>query len=763
MSGVSIVEECAFRSILDSKSNNLYNFSTQAAKHASYYASGTVDAEGVYQLLCDAISSVLIPEHHISCALKAEERHEQVRSGYESKFLSLGSYSEIAFSEVVHVCKNHDTQDFTFLRPYLRAHHSLYIFKYTFGAIEALIAKDEAFLDTSTFSLLYGSFSEHFEAYKDFSYENKPLAMYFIEEHDVLYAALSNRDRKKFFEAMHDLTLRDSSTIRTIFCVLAHHMPTFRSMYNNLLLCALFYSRNELSSFAEQKHYIAYNAEIAINVLLKFSTKFRKEVSRLLRPEAPDDLVEKVTTQKDVEIILRGMGDDLEKLVSSIDMPVYGDVDPSKFSGSNDLEKIAAMHLILYPGSTINGGDILLGDEKLYMLHVDSGKIKPTYEPLTTFSAKHKKIAIMEDIQKIFSSLQELCGHLDCETFIEELRTYCAMMRSKHYAIQIQNAIASRVKQLPENTELSRGDLPTVAFESILPRIVEIEEFLQDELMVKITIQFTRFLHNSEKLILSAPDFLRICGYLDTNNASFINNCAAPTALLDHIEQNYKHFASLATKGRSSTRLPSPTSRRRERDPELRSDKKYKISTLSSGERNSALKQLSARSISRIIYYILVRISPILALTSITFIICFALTYGEMSLACALMVPITCAFIIFLATYVREEATKAEKKYIMSIPPSTELAVGDSAPSTSDEVQAQEENSASLSTSEPVAAISGAIRSETHEPTGHLASLEEVYEVSNATANATSLPRTSSTLSLPNLEKVAATSVCHSI
>ena len=744
----SLAEEYSSRAILESKSNNLYNFSMQAAQHASYYSSSAVSTISMYQMLCDAVSSVLIPEHHVSCKLRVEERREQVRGGYENKLMSLGSRSETVFSEVLHVCKNYVTQDFTFLRPYMKTHHSLHIFKYTVSAIEALVKEDEAFLDDPTFSLLYGSFSEHFEAYKDFSNEDKPLAMYFIEEHPALYAALSDCDRKKFFEAMRDIALRDFSVTRNIFCVLAQHILTFRSMYNNLLLCALLYSRDELSQCPEQKHYLAHNATIAINVLLKFNPKFQREVSKLLQLETPDTLVERITSHADVVTILGSMGGDIAKLVSifSAVMPVLGDVDSSKFSSSNDLEKIAAMHLILYPGSAVHGEDILIGNEKLVMLNIGSLKIKSVSEPATIYGERHKKIAIMEDIQKIFSSLQELCGHLDCETFIEELRTYCAMMRSQHYAAKIQHAISQRIEQLPEHTKLNGGDLPTVAFESILPRIEEIEEFLQDERMVQLTIQFTKLLHNSEKLILSAPDFLRICGYLDINNASFINDCVVPTSLLEHIEQNSKHFSSMASKGGMSPRLPSPTPGRRETDPELCSNQKYKISTLSTKERNSAFKQLSARSISRRVYHVLVRISPVLALISITFIICFALSYGEMSIASALMVPISCAFIVFLATYIREEATKAEKKYIMSLPPSGELVEGIRATAETNVEAAQEEHSVGADVDAPMPSTSPTMSGVTQGPLGREASMSDAV----------------GTLSVPKLEKVAATAACHS-
>ncbi|MDD9361614.1 MAG: hypothetical protein PV344_01645, partial [Anaplasma sp.] len=201
--------------------------------------------------------------------------------------------------------------------------------------------------------------------------------------------------------------------------------------------------------------------------------------------------------------------------LKSLDLQITG---PLQYNTDFGLERLAAISLILYPGKRFTGEEIIVENGKLRLLNMGFEKIDKDnlyfnksniLNPSKEGTLSLEELALLEDIQNIFTSIQEMVPHLNWDVFIAELKKACGKIHSRSFYQDARNGIDEKLRtNLPEVILFDHDYIPQLAYESILPRVHDIEKFLQNAQALASAKHFTKLMGNYKTVDMSTEELL---------------------------------------------------------------------------------------------------------------------------------------------------------------------------------------------------------------------------------------------------------------
>lgn len=660
-----------FSDISLSNCGNLLSFSQEASKYQNKRSKMQLDADAMYALVADALCEVLLPKNHAPSHLEVENRKLIVRNNYDLERVGRGFRVEGRLYEILEICDNHHACKPTSLLHYIQSMSKMLTYHVVFEISSSLIriyrpnvpeTAAELRSNTSLRMAYAAMVSAAIKKEKHPDDDRNSAVLLFIMHNETLHNAILQKDYDTFLKEIHIATIKDSMETNNILAsAILVMLPTIRIVYNALITCMLSLASGDLEKHTKQKQYLLNTATACINYLLPYSTRLSETIAKL--PHHVESGTERTATIQDVLALLKIMKGDIENFASLIEIPKIPYSSPVIYNSDYGLEKIAAALLVLYPGVSINGNQILLHDGKPYLINLGTNKMDaehPCFARTAGEKYSSQEEAIVSDIRSIFASIQELVPHMDWDIFINELQTICANLRNEKFAADAQQHILAKLKSNLPHSTLFDKKLPIVAYESILPRVNDILSFLANEHLVEATQRYTKLVYGLRTNVFSTEDFLEISGYKKTAKGRTANEGKTESRrLFAAIDSGYKCFeASISVPERRYTPVHAAVTAIEGRSPA------YKISDLCLKKRQKLIKTLSRRSphyvLLRELHYIVLPM-VIMCATGIAY---FFLT-PPMPLK-TIFAAVGLSITLFVATLIHKRIAH-KKRYLMSI------------------------------------------------------------------------------------------------
>ena len=596
------------------KCGNLYEISESAARYISQYSKMKLDTETVYALLCDPIYNSLIPESHIEGMLEEVNQHTYISYTHVIKHNGHGYRVEGDVSEVTQVTHNQYIGKYVSLRSYTHGVMKLFagnlvdLVCYNLTNERYLECKEKLYEElhsNAAIRSLYGSLVSAVEHYGELCDENVNRAMFFILERENLYNALKSHDYNQFLYEMHAAAVKDIFTVKQILLQpMVDSLADTRILYNTLVTCAIAYSQPKNNQLWEHDQFVLDLASKYLSTLFLRSPRLQEKIALMLKK--PAEHIYPLTVEDVLTIFTTNGHSFLECLYNDVNIQEVTQNCSITIDAGQNLERIAAATLVLYPGTAIKGDEIILlrkgGPRLLNMGNVKIAPNNPHFKSDDAGPRLYKEYNIADDIRVLFLSIQEASHHLDWDVFIKELRTICAKMRNVKFATETQSAIKRKLSDSLYDSVSLVENLPVVIYESILPRVKDIEAFLQNQQLVDSLGHLTKLVHNPDKDILTTSDFLLLSGYKHGEDASHQQAWLQKNMpFFDKIDSNCEHFAmhfppnSGADIAKSQGSQPSSHT--------CENENTYKISELDHKKRKGLVKTLATRSFSSTLKY----------------------------------------------------------------------------------------------------------------------------------------------------------------
>ncbi|QJC27615.1 hypothetical protein ANPL_02765 [Anaplasma platys] len=605
-----------------SNCGDLLAFSENATRFQNKRSKMRLDAQTMYALVADSLCEVLLPDNHMPSTLEARNLKLTVRNSYDLERVGRGFRIEGKLYEISEICDNHHAQRPTSLLLYINSMTKILVSHLVFQISSSLIRRYRPDVpetvtelrNNASLRVVYTAMAnavERKEKYPDDDHNS--VVLLFVLRNGALHKALLQHDYDTFLKEMHVASIKDSMTTHNILAsAILIVLPTIREMYNTLLTCMLSLASGDIEKHPQQKQYLLNKAKTCINYLLPFSITLYKAIEQL--PHHRDSRTKIEATIEDVTYLLEVTKGDAKTLASLIEIPKIPYSSPVIYNNGNGLEKIAATLLVLYPGIEVSGDQILLHDGKPYLINLGTNKIEKDHPCFArTIEGKYssQEEIIVEDIRRLFASIQELVPHMDWNIFIKELRIICTNLRSETFANHAQQRLLEKLRTNLLPSTLFDKKLPLVAYESILPRVHDILAFLDNERLLEATQRYTKLVYGLRTQVFSAEDFLEISGYKrPTEDRVTDTSIIASRKLFAAIDKSHRYFeTSISVPTPQSSYTPTPITLLEE------GSHAYKISKLCPKKRKQLIKTLSRRSphyvLLRELYYI---VMPVVAL-----------------------------------------------------------------------------------------------------------------------------------------------------
>ncbi|MFV9839215.1 MAG: hypothetical protein AB8U44_04295 [Aaplasma endosymbiont of Hyalomma asiaticum] len=655
--------------------SNLYEVSELAAKRLSRYSAAKLDTKTVYALFCDPIYKMLIPESYMGGDIKAVQQRTYISYMHVVKRNGHGYKVEGDVSETTQINSNQYVGRFASLRSYTQgvtrlyagnlADHVCHVLtnEHYYGCITKLY---EELHDDAAVRLLYRSLVDEVERYNEFGDKDGSRAMFFILEKENLYNALKSHDYNKFLYEMHDAATKDIFTVKQVVIQpIIDAISDTRRLYNTLLTCAIAYSQHRANPLYEHDQYLLGLALTSLNTLLLQSPKLQKEIAQLLGKQK-----EKMypLTRANIHTLLTDHEHSFLDCVSNDDnIKAVTSNCPITIDANQNLERIAAATLVLYPGAKISGDEIILlrksGPSLLNTGNIEINLNNPYFRSADEGIKLHQEYNIADDIRSLFLSLQEVSHHLNWEVFVEELRAVCAQIQSVKFAEQVKPAIARVVTANLPYCETS-NDIQTVVYESILPRVEDIEVFLRNKQLVDCVGHLTKLVHDPRKDVLTTSDFLLLSGYQHCENTLHNHTWAnEDLQFFGKIDRNHGRF-SMHFPSSPAVNVKKP----QENQPvsTYQVEEKHKISPWDSKLRKSIIKKFADRPFFSTLRYRL--FYPTISAAVVATCFFFYLLNIVFTPVLTVLLGATYTFTLLILTHLYGKSTLKSKDYVMSVP-----------------------------------------------------------------------------------------------
>ncbi|ANC34322.1 hypothetical protein P029_02985 [Anaplasma phagocytophilum str. Norway variant2] len=547
------------------KCGNLLLFSTKMAKYVSRHSRGKLSTETCYALICDPLYNLLMEDNYLPADLDIEEHVTTLKGFCNLDRAGHGFKIEGTLSEIHRVCLNYNVDNALTLLSYNRSMIRKTAAELAVAACSSLTKNfnDEKIIaglnDDDALRLLYTSWITVVDNYDKHPEDEHSYTTSFITKNSGLYKALQNRNYPIFLQELHTIALKDYlSMFHVVLTTMVGGIGNLKLSYNTLITYLMIFKYAQ----EEKGEALLDSAEKCFHPLVDYSDELRRIVQEFLKLKATEE--EKGTSddikKSDIRDFIKSKGKDAIAMVSSLkslDLQVMG---PLQYNTDYGLERLAAVSLILYPGKRFTGEEIIIENGKLRLLNMGFEKIDKdnlyfnksdilnTSEEGTLSPAD---LALLEDIQNIFASIQEMVPHLNWDVFIVELKKACGKIHSKSFYQDARDGIDNKLrKNLSEVILFDHEHIPQLAYESILPRVHDIEKFMQNAQAMASAKHFTKLMGNYKTEALSIEELLEISA--SPNATVFSDDGSYVHQLFEDIENNFKHYSvnlSTAKKG----------------------------------------------------------------------------------------------------------------------------------------------------------------------------------------------------------------------
>ncbi|MDB1135425.1 hypothetical protein [Candidatus Anaplasma sp. TIGMIC] len=595
--------ENALKSLAKTKFGNLYSFSSLASQHLSRRSNVMLGAETMYAFICDPLYQLLVRDNSAHTFLNESCMKTVFSSTLRIDCTTMGNHVAERRTEIKRICSNHKAENSTTLRKRSEDILDKAAHKLTLRACDMLYTS--AYETTnyklreydSALRLLYTSFVYEAERYAAFPENGCSLIMSLMLKNQNLHSCIRKYDYSEFLNELRAQMLQDSIiTKRVLKTAMADALQRNKRLFNTLLTCLVSCSSPELNAFPEQKSFLVTAATACINQLMHYSPKLSISIHKLFI----DRIDCTNLSSDDVLTLITELGNGAPALVSGIYIPdIYREEKPIIDNSNHGIERIMAATLILYPGAKISGEEVLLHEGKPVFTNLENGKVIADHPFFNAGASEDTtdalNTAILSDIRQLFSSVREMVPNPDWDAFVTHLHEICALMRSEEFAKTAKREILSKsCRELP-GAILHDDHFSTIAYESILPRVNNIERFFQNERLAQAAHYYTKLMYDPDKEIFSAADFLKVSGCVASGTATEQDNTAIPTRFFETIDKHLHKYVSGPDRGsESSVQTNSQTV-----SSGLCSftDKnQYKLADLSTRERAEITQTLSRRS-----------------------------------------------------------------------------------------------------------------------------------------------------------------------
>ncbi|MGN7661058.1 MAG: hypothetical protein ACTJLK_00285 [Anaplasma sp.] len=344
-----------------------------------------------------------------------------------------------------------------------------------------------------------------------------------------IHEVLNERDYQNFKQRLHNVAMKDAQELSSVLTTLVPRALTHLGTQCNTLLSSLlahqYLSTNDAPPVEneEMKARVGQSALLYIESVLLFSPELCREASRLYLN--PNNLLEAIREDNAVRIL--DSESFAEKLISQVIRPLKverGLLSPHMHRELGNLERAAAATLLFFPGCDIGGTDFVLSTDGAQLLNVGEEKMvvanNKFFDRDSALSDAHRKELLLRDIQNTFQNFRLSVGTLSWSKFLEELDDLCDTIITKEFA----DAVCPRILQKLSNVEHVHNpdtNIGTVVYESFLPRVGYIREFLRNRELMDAAEHFVNFLHSKDDATSNTLSivFMKACGYSQEGSA----------------------------------------------------------------------------------------------------------------------------------------------------------------------------------------------------------------------------------------------------
>lgn len=535
------------------KCGDLFLFSTKMAKYVSRHNGRKLSAETCYALICDPIYDLLMTDNYLPADLDVEGHITTLKGFCNLDRAGHGFKIQGTLSEIHQVCLNYNVDNALTLLSYNKSMLKKAAAELAVAACSNLAKNfnDKIVADLNNdeaLRLLYASWITATDNYDRHPEDEYSYTTSFITGNSGLYKALQNRNYPIFLKEMHSIALKDSlSMFHVVLTTMVGGISALKLSYNTLITCVLF----SIYTKDEKREMLLDEAVECFYPLLNYSDELCQTIQEFLKTTKGEKDISNTLTNSDIRDFIKLKGKDIIAMISnikSLDRQIAG---PLQYNTDFGLERLAAISLILYPGKRFTGEEIIIENGKPRLLNVGFEKIDQdnlyfnksdiiNHSKEGTLSLE--ELALLEDIQNIFTSIQEMVPHLNWDIFIAELKKACGKIHSISFYQDARNGIENKLStNLSEVVLFDHDHIPQLAYESILPRVHDIEKFLQNAQALAAAEHFTKLMGNNKTEALSTEELLEI---LESSNDTIFSedgNCVHP--LFEDIENNFKHYS----------------------------------------------------------------------------------------------------------------------------------------------------------------------------------------------------------------------------
>ena len=655
---------------------NLYEVSELAAKRLSRYSTAKLDTKTVYALFCDPIYKMLLPESYIEGDIRAVHQRTYISYVHVMKRNGYGYKVEGDVSEITQINSNQYIGRFASLRSYTQGVIRLYAGnladqvcyvltnKHYYGCVEKLCKELN---DNAAIRLLYRSLVDEVERYHEFGDKDGSRAMFFILEKENLYNALKSHDYDKFLYEMHDAATKDIFTVKQVVIQpIIDAISDTKRLYNTLLTCAIAYSQPRANPLYEHDKYLLGLASTSLNALLLQSPKLQKKIAQMLGKK--EEKMYTLTRENIHTLFADHEHDFLDCLSNDDNIQAATNNCSITIDANQNLERIAAATLVLYPGAKISGDEIILlrkgGPSLLNTGNIEINLNNPYFRSTTEDIKLQPEYHVADDIRSLFLSLQEVSHHLNWEVFIEELRAACTHIQSVKFAEQLKPAI-TRVMTANLPYCKPSNDIHTVVYESVLPRVRDIEVFLRNQQLVDCVRHLTKLVHDPRKDVLTTSDFLLLSGYKHCEDTLHNHTWSREDLqFFDKIDRNYRRFSMHFP---SNPTVATKKSQKDGQQGNVYTDEgKHKISPWDSKTRKNIVKKFADRPFSSTLRHRL--FYPAISAAAVATCLFFYLLNIVFTPALTVLLGVAYTLTLLVLTHLYSKSTLRCKDYVMSVP-----------------------------------------------------------------------------------------------
>ncbi|MGN7678722.1 MAG: hypothetical protein ACTJLL_03125 [Anaplasma sp.] len=518
-----------------------YKLAALVSQKICKYSKVDISKQGMYSLFCDVLLEELMGQGYVPGELQPQQTINKETVSKCAHFQG-GSKASSITNKVSVLNLNRHIADAVSLEDYITSLETLETTHSVSRALQGLLhmrdktplpsPMDESRVPLRAVYSCLVFLESHGSSIDDYEEEGSgQLVLHFVDEmlpSIDIHEALNGRNHQNFRQCLHNAAMKDARELSSVLTTLVPRALTYLGAQCNTLLSSMityqYLSANQASptECEEMKARVGKSALLCIESVLLFSSELCREADRLYLN--PNNLLEAIRRDNAARILKSE--NFAKKLISEVVRPLKterGLLAPQKHLELGNLERAAAAMLLFYPGCDVRGTDFVLSTGGAQLLNVGEEKIAVAnnkfFDKDSTLGDAHKEELLLKDIQNIFQNFRLSVGSLSWSKFLEELDDLCDTIVTKGFADKARPNILQKLLDV-EHVHDPNVDIGTIVYESFLPRVKYIREFLRNKELMDAAEHFVNFLHSRDDAASNTLSgmFMKVCGYSQEAN-----------------------------------------------------------------------------------------------------------------------------------------------------------------------------------------------------------------------------------------------------